>query len=355
LALLAVGSAGGLAGHAIGLPAGIVVGSLVTSGLYRLSGGDGGPWRARYGQVGRLLIGTVVGAAVGPDVLAPLKATLLPMLVLIILIIAAGLGLGWALSRFTSLDIPTGLLGSSPGGLPVMIGIADEMGADTTVVTAIHFSRYMTVLLAVPALIPLLVASSGGTTNATVPLVGIEPVGPWRTVVTLAVGIVSGLLAQRRGVPTGDMIGPIIVVGGSNLLVAGPGPLALGFRQVAMLLLGTAVGGQMARESLQQLRQVALPLAAAIAALIGVGLLLGWGLAQVTPLDLATALLSGSPGGASTMPALAYDLGGDPRLVAALHLARSLVVMLLLPWVMDLLMHGKRRGRIAPQRRTSKG
>jgi uncharacterized membrane protein AbrB (regulator of aidB expression) len=55
------------------------------------------------------------------------------------------------------------------------------------------------------------------------------------------------------------------------------------------------------------------------------------------------------------MPALAYDLGGDPRLVAALHLTRQLVVMILLPWMMGFLLRGKRRGRIASQRRASKG
>jgi len=110
LALLVVGAAGGLAVQGIGVPAGMIVGALLTSGLYRLTGGDPGSWRRLYGRLGRLLLGTVVGAAYGPDVIAPLKGALLPMVVLIAIIVGLGLGLGWALARFTRLDAATALI-----------------------------------------------------------------------------------------------------------------------------------------------------------------------------------------------------------------------------------------------------
>jgi uncharacterized membrane protein AbrB (regulator of aidB expression) len=90
---------------------------------------------------------------------------------------------------------------------------------------------------------------------------------------------------------------------------------------------------------LQLLRRVALPATAFVVIIISVGLLLGWGLSRVTPLDLPTALLSSVPGGASTMPAVAHDLGGDMRLVAALHLMRQLVAYILLPSVLSHALH----------------
>jgi len=350
LALLAVGTAGALAAQGIGIPAGVIVGALLASGLHRLAGGDPGRWQGRYGRLGRLLLGTVIGAAFGPDVIAPLKAALVPMVALIAIIVGVGLGLGWALGRFTRLDVTTALISSVPGGLPAMTAMAEEIGADATVVAAIHFSRLVTILVAGPALIPLLATTPAGT-GTVAPL--LEPVGFWRTMATLASGLIGGLLALRGGVPTGDLIGPLLAIGGANLLGAGLGPLAGGFRQAAMLLIGTAVGAQMSWESFQRLRQVALPAAAVIVALIVLGLLLGWGLSLVTPLDLTTALLSSVPGGASTMPAVAHDLGGDMRLVAALHLTRQLVVFILLPAVLSCLLRGRHRGRIAPQRPTS--
>jgi uncharacterized membrane protein AbrB (regulator of aidB expression) len=81
--------------------------------------------------------------------------------------------------------------------------------------------------------------------------------------------------------------------------------------------------------------------------LIVMGLLLGQGLALVAPLDLITALLSSVPGGASTMPAIAHDLGGDMRLVAALHLTRQLVIFILVPSLLGTLLRGQRGKRIA--------
>lgn len=364
LALLAAGTGGALVAGGIGIPAGAIVGSLLASGFYRLAGGKPGAWRGRYGCVGRLLLGTFIGAAFGPDVIAPLKAALLPMIVITAIIVGVGLGLGWALGHFTRLDTTTAIISIVPGGLPAMVAMAEESEADATVVAAIHFSRLVTILVAVPALVPLLATTSTGTVSevgaaiavaapASTPV--IEPVGFWSTVTILAGGLITGLLALHVGVPAGDMIGPLLAIGGANLLGARLGPLTGDLRQVAMLLIGTAVGAQMSRQSLQRLRQIALPAAVVIVMLIAVGLLLGWGLSRVTPLDLATALLSNIPGGASTMSAVAHDLGGDTRLVAALHLTRQLVVFILVPSVFGYLLRGGHRGRITSQKPASQG
>ena len=350
LTLLAVGAVGAFIAQWIGIPTGITVGALLASGFYRLTGGRPDPWRGRYGRAGRLLLGVVIGAAFGPDVIAPLKAALLPAIVLIALIVSVGLALGWVLTHFTPLDTATALISSVPGGLSAMVAMAEEMDADVTLVAAIHFSRLTTILLLVPALMPLLARTPAGATAIT-PL--IEPVGFWRTVVTLVVGLIGGLSALRVGVPTGDLIGPILVIGGANLAGARLGPLDSTLRQLAMLLIGTSVGAQMSRQSLQRLRQVIPSAVVVVVVLVFAGLLLGWGLAQITPLDLATALLSSVPGGATIMPAVAHDLGGDIRLVAALHLTRQLVVLLLVPSILGHLLRGRHRGRVVPRRTAS--
>ena len=56
--LLVVGAAGAWLADRVGMPAGTMIGALVASGAYRLAGGAVGPWRKRYGRVGRLLLGT---------------------------------------------------------------------------------------------------------------------------------------------------------------------------------------------------------------------------------------------------------------------------------------------------------
>jgi hypothetical protein len=109
----------------------------------------------------------------------------------------------------------------------------------------------------------------------------------------------------------------------------------------------------MSRQSLHRLRQVALPAAIMIVTLISAGLLMGWGLSRLTTLDLVSALLSGVPGGASTMPLIAHDVGGDMRLVAALHLMRQLVMLVLVPLTLGYLFRNRRHERaIAPKLHT---
>lgn len=340
LLLLGVGALGALIARGIGVPAGVTVGALLFSGLYRLAGGMSGAWRGRYGRVGKLLFGSVIGAIFGPDVISPLRAALLPMIMLAIIIVGVGLALGWVLGRTTRLDERTALISLVPGGLPAMASVAGELGGDATIVAAIHFLRLVTILLVVPALVPLL---DPANVAPIISVSAIEVVGPWRAALTLACGLISGLLALRAGVPSGDLIGPILVIGGANLMGAGLGPLADDFSMVAQVLIGISVGLQMSRESLYRLREVALPVVMAVAAIISVGLLLGWGLSRVTPLDVQTALLSSVPGGASTMPAVAHDLGGDMRVIAALHLTRQLIVFVVLPWILGYLLRQKRQ------------
>lgn len=344
LVLLAVGIAGALVGEASGLPAGIIIGALVASGLYVLAGGRAEPWRGRYGRVGRLLLGTMVGAAFGPDVIGPLKATLWPATVMIAVIIGIGLVMGLILSRLTRLDWPTAVISALPGGLPAMAAMAEDVEADAIVVATIHFLRLIAILVTIPIIIGML---AGATPDAVAAALPAASIGPGATFVALGLGLAGGILALRANIPTGDLVGPILVVGGINLLGAGLGPMPDSIRQAAMLFIGISVGAQLTRESLRRLWQVALPAVAVVATLIGAGLLLGWGLSQVTPLDLTTALLSSVPGGASLMPIIAHDLGADIRLVAALQLARQLVMIIVVPSVLGYLLRSRHRNRIA--------
>lgn len=338
--LLAIGLVGALIAQRLGLPGGATVGAMISTGVYRLAGGEAEAWRRRYGRLGRLLLGAVVGSAFGPDVIASIQTALLPMIVIIGVLVGAGLGLGWLLSRFTRLDVPTALMAASPGGLPAMASMSEELDVGAVVVASIHFVRLTTILLLVPLLVPLLGAGPGA------PVALREPValaGLGNTVATLLLGVVAGLAFVRLKVISGDMVGGMLVVGAANLMGAGLGPLHPALRQSAITLVGISVGAKMSWDSLRQIRHVALAAGVMVAIMISLGLTLGWGLWQVTGLDLPTALLSSVPGGASTMPAIAYDLGADMRVVAALHLMRQFVVFIVLPLLLGYLV---RQGEI---------
>lgn len=335
LFLLSIGAAGALAAHFAGLPAGMVIGALIASGIYRLSGGQIGKWRHRYGTVGRLLLGAFIGASFTREAVKPLTQAIGPMCLLISTMLATGLVLGWAVSRISGVSLATGLLSSMPGGLPAMTAMAEDMGADATVVAVIHFSRLLTILLLIPLLLPLLAQQS--TVGAAL-AIDATYVPTSRTALALSCAWLGGWIATRAGIPTGDLIGGMVAVALANLAGANLGPLHPVLRQLAQLLIGIAVGAQMTVESLKKLHRLALPAAAIIVSLVGLGLASGWLLHKVTPLNLPTALLGAVPGGASTMPVIAQDLGGDTMLVAALHLVRQIAIFVLVPPVLGRLL-----------------
>jgi hypothetical protein len=169
----------------------------------------------------------------------------------------------------------------------------------------------------------------------------------WEMIVTLGIGVASGLVVSRLGVPSGDLMGPIIAIGGANLLNAGLGPFPDEFRHIGMVLIGASAGARVSRRSLRQMAHIAFPAALGILLITSVGLLLGWGLAQVGQLDTATALLSCSPGGASTLTAIAPELGGDVPIVAAIHFARQLAVFILIPAFLNQVLESRRSGPVS--------
>jgi membrane AbrB-like protein len=63
--------------------------------------------------------------------------------------------MSWLLVRFFRYDLPTATLAPSPGAMSAVISTADEVGADTVVVTFIHLVRLNAVIVVVPLLVSL--------------------------------------------------------------------------------------------------------------------------------------------------------------------------------------------------------
>ena len=157
-----------------------------------------------------------------------------------------------------------------------------------------------------------------------------------RVVLMLAAGLVGALLAMRVKMPGGSLLGAMLAAVAVNLMLPDMPSLPGDVRTLAILLLGTYTGSTMDRRSFARVRAVLPWHTVAIAVLIAVGFGLGLALHARAPgaLSLITAVLSTTPGGASGLTAVAYDLGADARLVASLHSVRLFVVFGVLPLLM---------------------
>jgi membrane AbrB-like protein len=157
LLVLAASFAGGLAAEALSVPAGAVLGALlgaVAVNLWQPGRRLPKPFR----EVGKILLGSVVGLSFAPDLVAAIAGLLIPVSIAVATLIAVGLGVAFVLHRWFGWDLPTALYASTPGGLSELAISSHEAGAQGHIVVAVHTIRVVTVVLLGPPALKLLLA-----------------------------------------------------------------------------------------------------------------------------------------------------------------------------------------------------
>lgn len=154
---------------------------------------------------------------------------------------------------------------------------------------------------------------------------------------TLVLGFAASWGATRLKVPSGSILGPMIVIGGLQLSETLPlAPLGAEWRFIALCTIGAVVGTAFNRGAIALMVRSIRLAAIGVFLLIFAGLLGGLLLEQTTGMRLVTAFLGLSPGGASEMAAAALDFHADAGVVAALHMVRQISVFMTIPLVFRL-------------------
>lgn len=150
---LAVGLLGGLLGIRLRLPAGALIGSMLAVAALGLAGHPSEPVPPILRNLGKILVGTVVGSAVTVSTLREIRPAALPALLVAVLLIGAGLLGGWLLSYLSGMDLATALFATAPGGSAEMTAAAEDMKANAAIVAALQTVRIIIVIAAVPTLL----------------------------------------------------------------------------------------------------------------------------------------------------------------------------------------------------------
>lgn len=141
-------------------------------------------------------------------------------------------------------------------------------------------------------------------------------------------------------VPASTLIGAVLGSAVANRIPLGPGPgsFAKPIRVLGLVLLGCVAGVRLDAGSLETLFRIALPLVAAVLALLIVNIVLAVVLVRRFRVDPVTAVLACAPGGVSEVAIAAQEMGARTTLVLAVHTVRVLmVVLLVLPLLLLLL------------------
>jgi membrane AbrB-like protein len=155
---------------------------------------------------------------------------------------------------------------------------------------------------------------------------------PARLALTLAMGVLCGLLFKRMKVPAGYMVGAFVGVAALNC-VAAVAWVPHDTRAVVQIIAGAFVGCSMERSDLVRLRMIVGPVTVMLSACMALMLAAGFCIYLASPLDLVTSLMGAVPGGINDTPVVAADMGADAPAVTVLQLVRQVLGVAILPSV----------------------
>ncbi len=331
LLTLILGAAGGAVATLLHLPLGLLLGSLVVTGVVAAAGwrpfgrGIVLPLRLRSAFVP--VIGVSIGGAFTPAVLAEAAAwwpSLLALLVFLPVTHAAGYFI------YTRGGLPKleSFFGAVPGGLIESVQMGEEAGGDVRLMTVLQFLRLILTIIAVPLIFTLLTgAAVGSAGGAELPAAAVV-LSAYEVAVLLAVGVLGVVVGQALRFPAAIMTGPILfsaVAHAAGLVHGVPPAWLVGVTQVVV---GCGLGARFAGIDRGMLWRAAR--LAVVNAVVALGIAFGfaWAVMPLVGEPVAAVFLAFAPGGLAEMSLIALSLQMSVVYVTVHHVARIVLSVL---------------------------
>ncbi|MEO0939280.1 MAG: AbrB family transcriptional regulator [Pseudomonadota bacterium] len=322
---LTIGAIGAALAHLVGLPIAVLTGPAIAVSLAGLAG-----LRTGFDETVRnavfLLVGVTIGSGVDPDagqalLRWPLAFAALAVMLWLTLVLGSRL-----LQRLFGLDRRSAILAAAPGHLSFVVGLSTGLNLDTTRVVVVQSVRLLALTLTVPAIAALLgVDLSGPILPSGAPL-------SWLHLAALLVaGLALGTLAARIGLPAPLLIGGMLASSIGHGTGVTPGLPPPWIAAAGLVAVGTLIGTRFSGISRQALLRSLTAGLAVTALCVLLALAFAIPVANLLGFEVTHVLIAFAPGGLETMIAMGVVLGADPGFVAAAHVARLLILTLILP------------------------
>ncbi|KAA9028538.1 AbrB family transcriptional regulator [Niallia endozanthoxylica] len=330
-----------------GLPIGWMIGTLLTATFLTvlrpkkayLSYHQGGmPKYWLY--IGQCILGIELGQRVTSSVLYIFLENWLTILIMLLLSILFTLFSGFILWKYSNLDLLTSFFATAPGGLSSIPGIAEEVGANTGVVSIIQTMRVFLVLLTIPVAMSFFSGNLEGLEGLNpvpeeVIIVGIDQLTSTILFVLVACG--GYYLGKYLRLPAPWLIGSMISVA----IVKAFGSILLGFDLnawwpqlfmiVSQIFIGASIGSRFQKNMFRGLNRIILISFLNTVGLIFFTLLCANFVSIFTDITFLTASLAFAPGGIAEMTTTALVLNEDSTFVVAVQVLRVVTVCSTLP------------------------
>jgi membrane AbrB-like protein len=318
-----------LAASLAGLENGPMFAGLLVGIAYALTPGAAVTAPRALLQGSLVVIGVSAGSLLQEVALGDLVTRWVPFLLFSVATIGMSVGFGLLLARVTALDAVTATFGMMGGGAQGMVAMSRELGADERLVATMQYLRVVIIVATVPLLADLVFDVTGeGAAGG-----GADGGAPLADLLFLAgSGAVGLLLARVAHLPTGSLLGPMIVAAAVSVAAGSPERAVPGVLQaVALAGLGVSVGLGFTRQSLRTAGQVLPAVVTAIVAMIAVCAVVGVLLAPVAGVGSVAGYLATSPGGLSVVVGISVTSGADGPFVVSVQVIRLFLMLLLAP------------------------
>ncbi|MFV9832193.1 AbrB family transcriptional regulator [Bacillus stercoris] len=361
---IAISAAGGFILSLTGISIGWMIGTLIVAcclamirPAWLMMAPDQKGINRRWLALGQMILGIELGQKLNLSVLSVLKDHWFSVGVMLILSILLAMLSGYVLWRFSKTDMMTSFVGTAPGGLSAMPSIAQEVGANTAIVSLVQMMRVLLVVLSIPFLVIMIYTKQDSSTSAAAGLSSattdfrLAPV-LWTVILILAAwGACKAAKCLKFPAPwlLGSMLGVAIVhVGGAAAI--GHDMTAWWPSQanhVSQIFLGATIGSKMYKSMFAGVTRIIIVGFISSVGLIAAMFLSAVIVSELTGISLITSVLAFAPGGIAEMATTSVTLHADSTFVVAVQVIRVILVIALLPPFYRLLhhLHGEKKGK----------
>lgn len=152
--------------------------------------------------------------------------------------------------------------------------------------------------------------------------------------ITLAIGIIGGILFYKMKIPAGVLVGSIVAVtilSVTTEVAVMPAKAKL----LAQIITGAYIGSGIKKKDLMHLPYIIKPYATMMVIFLALNLTMGFIIHAISPMDLVTSMLCALPGGVSDTPLIAMDMGADVPKVAVVQFSRMLFGIAVMPIILS--------------------
>lgn len=298
-------------------------------------------------SIGQLILGIELGQKINLTFLHIFIENWIAIILMLLLSIFFSLLSGLVLWKYSKTDMLTSFFGTAPGGLSAMPGIAEEVGANTVVVSIIQSMRVFLVILIIPLIVSLWTSITGNPANhVPIPIQQAPEFSIGQLLWTIAfIGFAYAgyRLAKNLKIPAPWLIGSMVTVAiaqtlgsyfiGHDIISWWPHVVIL----LSQIMIAASIGSRFQKSMFIGLRRTIIVAFLSTIGLICTMLLCAVLVSKMTGIALITSILAFAPGGIAEMTTTSVVLHGDSTFVVTVQVLRIIFICVILPQLFQVL------------------